>query len=285
MSMNNYTNPIMATITAFRMDGLGNDFLIIDRREKNIHFSKEKIIELADRKKIGFDQIIFLEKEENNTTPILIFNSDGNEVAACGNGTRCVSYLLGKEKNLNNILLKTTERTLDTEIVGNLTVRVNMGKPLFDWTQIPLSKKLDHKNINIEIIDTKNNKFNESFALNVGNPHLIFFVKNCFDFNLRELGPKLEHNELFPEQCNVTLAQVVDKNNITVNVWERGAGLTKACGTAACATAVASFLKNLTERNCNIKFKEGILNINFDENENIFMTGPVSDIKKIDINI
>jgi len=285
MSMNNYTNPIMSTITAFRMDGLGNDFLIIDRREKNIHFSKEKIIELADRKKIGFDQIIFLEKEENNTTPILIFNSDGNEVAACGNGTRCVSYLLGKEKNLNNILLKTTERTLDTEIVGNLTVRVNMGKPLFDWNQIPLSKKLDHKNINIEIIDTKNNKFNEGFALNVGNPHLIFFVKNCFDFNLRELGPKLEHNELFPEQCNVTLAQVVDKNNITVNVWERGAGLTKACGTAACATAVASFLKNLTERNCNIKFKEGILNINFDENENIYMTGPVSDIKKIDINI
>ena len=285
MSMNNYTNPIMATITAFRMDGLGNDFLIIDRREKNIHFSKEKIIELADRKKIGFDQIIFLEKEEDNTTPILIFNSDGNEVAACGNGTRCVSYLLGKEKKLNNILLKTTERTLDTEIVGNLTVRVNMGKPLFDWTQIPLSKKLDHKNINIEIIDTKNNKFNEGFALNVGNPHLIFFVKNCFDFNLRELGPKLEHNELFPEQCNVTLAQVVDKNNITVNVWERGAGLTKACGTAACATAVASFLKNLTERNCNIKFKEGILNINFDENENIYMTGPVSDIKKIDINI
>ena len=285
MSMNNYTNPIMATITAFRMDGLGNDFLIIDRREKNIHFSKEKIIELADRKKIGFDQIIFLEKEEDNTTPILIFNSDGNEVAACGNGTRCVSYLLGKEKNLNNILLKTTERTLDTEIVGNLTVRVNMGKPLFDWTQIPLSKKLDHKNINIEITDAKNNKFNEGFALNVGNPHLIFFVKNCFDFNLRELGPKLEHNELFPEQCNVTLAQVVDKNNITVNVWERGAGLTKACGTAACATAVASFLKNLTERNCNIKFKEGILNINFDENENIYMTGPVSDIKKIDINI
>jgi diaminopimelate epimerase len=285
MSMNNYTNPIMATITAFRMDGLGNDFLIIDRREKNIHFSKEKIIELADRKKIGFDQIIFLEKEEDNTTPILIFNSDGNEVAACGNGTRCVSYLLGKEKNLNNILLKTTERTLDTEIVGNLTVRVNMGKPLFDWNQIPLSKKLDHKNINIEIIDTKNNKFNKGFALNVGNPHLIFFVKNCFDFNLRELGPKLEHNELFPEQCNVTLAQVVDKNNITVNVWERGAGLTKACGTAACATAVASFLKNLTERNCNIKFKEGILNINFDENENIYMTGPVSDIKKIDINI
>jgi len=285
MSMNNYTNPIMATITAFRMDGLGNDFLIIDRREKNIHFSKEKIIELADRKKIGFDQIIFLEKEENNTTPILIFNSDGNEVAACGNGTRCVSYLLGKEKNLNNILLKTTERTLDTEIVGNLTVRVNMGKPLFDWTQIPLSKKLDHKNINIEITDAKNNKFNEGFALNVGNPHLIFFVKNCFDFNLSELGPKLEHNELFPEQCNVTLAQVVNKNNITVNVWERGAGLTKACGTAACATAVASFLKNLTERNCNIKFKEGILNINFDENENIYMTGPVSDIKKIDINI
>ena len=112
--MNKYTNQIMTTISAFKMDGLGNDFLIIDRRIKNTQLSKKKIVELADRKKIGFDQIIFLEKEIKNQTPITIFNSDGNEITACGNGTRCVGYLLGKEKNLNNILLKTTERTLDT---------------------------------------------------------------------------------------------------------------------------------------------------------------------------
>ena len=120
MSMNNYTNQFMATINAFKMDGLGNDFLIIDRRIKDISVSKEKITELADRKKIGFDQIIFLEKETNNQTPITIFNSDGIEVTACGNGTRCVGYLLGQEKNLNNISIKTTERILNAEIVGKL---------------------------------------------------------------------------------------------------------------------------------------------------------------------
>jgi len=118
----------MATITAFRMDGLGNDFLIIDRREKNIHFSKEKIIELADRKKIGFDQIIFLEKEENNTTPILIFNSDGNEVAACGNGTRCVSYLLGKEKNFWLSISATTREPREGEKDGENYYFLNQEK-------------------------------------------------------------------------------------------------------------------------------------------------------------
>jgi len=283
--MNKYTNQIMTTISAFKMDGLGNDFLIIDRRITNIHLSKEKIIELTDRKKISFDQIIFLEKEIKNQTPITIFNSDGNEVAACGNGSRCVGYLLGKEKNSNNVLLKTTERTLAAEIVGDLMVKINMGKPLFGWKQIPLSKELDHKKINIKIIDKNNNKYNEGFALNVGNPHIIFFVKNCFDFYLKKLGPELENHPLFPEKCNVTLAQVIDKNNITVNVWERGAGLTKACGTAACAAAISGYLKNLTDRKCNIIFKQGILNINFDQDENIFMTGPVSEVKKIEINI
>ena len=285
MSMNNYTNQFMATINAFKMDGLGNDFLIIDRRIKDISVSKEKITELADRKKIGFDQIIFLEKETNNQTPITIFNSDGIEVTACGNGTRCVGYLLGQEKNLNNISIKTTERILNAEIVGKLMVKVNMGKPLFDWKQIPLSQKLDCKKINIEIVDKNNNKYNEGYALNVGNPHIIFFVKDCFNFDLKKLGPQIENHSYFPEKCNVTLAQVIDKKNININVWERGAGLTKACGTAACATGVAGYLKNLTEKNCDIKFKEGILNIHFDSHQNIFMTGPVSEVKKIEVNI
>jgi len=283
--MNKYTNQIMTTISAFKMDGLGNDFLIIDRRIKNTQLSKDKIVELADRKNIGFDQIIFLEKEIKNQTPITIFNSDGNEVTACGNGTRCVGYLLVKEKNLNNILLKTTERTLDAEIVGDLMVKISMGKPLFGWKQIPLSKELDCKKINIEIIDKNNNKYNEGFAINVGNPHIIFFVKDCFNFDLKKLGPELENHIFFPEKCNVTLAQVIDKKNIAVNVWERGAGLTKACGTAACATVVAGYLKNLADRSCNIKFKEGILNISFGKDENIFMTGPVSEVEKIEVSI
>ena len=116
-----------------------------------------------------------------------------------------------------------------------------MGKPIFEWDKIPLSKKLDHSNITLNIDDKI---FTNGFCLNVGNPHIIFFVKDCFEYDLKILGPKIENHELFPEKTNVTFAQVDDKNNITVNVWERGAGLTKACGTAACATAVAATLKN-----------------------------------------
>jgi diaminopimelate epimerase len=123
------------------------------------------------------------------------------------------------------------------------------------------------------------------YALNVGNPHIVFFVKDCFEYNLKILGPKIENHEIFPEKTNVTFAQIDDKNNITVNVWERGAGLTKACGTAACATAVVAFIKKLTKNDINIKFKEGNLNIKIDHNLNIFMTGPVSDIKHTKLEI
>jgi diaminopimelate epimerase len=153
---------------------------------------------------------------------------------------------------------------------------------MFDWDKIPLSKKLDYKNIDLKIGD---NEFKEGFCLNVGNPHIVFFVKDCFNYDLKKIGPKIESHEIFPEKCNVTFAQINDKKNISVNVWERGAGLTKACGTAACATVVASNIKKLTDNNVDVKFKEGILNIKFDKQQNIFMKGPVSEIKNIEINI
>jgi len=276
----------MAIINAFRMDGLGNDFIIIDRRKKSINISKKKIIELSKRKSfhrnIGFDQIIFIEEEVDKTFPITIFNSDGSEISACGNGSRCIAYFLSKDLNTKSIKLKTNNRFLDAKIIGDFNVQLEMGKPVFDWDKIPLIKKLDHENITLDIEDKI---FTDGFCLNVGNPHIIFFVKDCFEYDLKKLGPKIENHELFPEKINVTFAQINDKNNITVNVWERGAGLTKACGTAACATAVASSMKKLTENNIDIKFKEGILNINIDKNLNIFMTGSVSDIKPTKLEI
>jgi len=272
----------MVNIDAYKMDGLGNNFIIIDRRLKNTDFTKEGIIKLGKRENVSFDQIIFIEKEINDIFPISIFNSDGNEVSACGNGTRCVAYLLGKEKGINNISIRTNERILESTIVGNKSVKINMGKPTFDWNKIPLSKKLDTNNINLII---KEKKFTKGFAVNVGNPHIIFFVKDCFSVNLEEFGPIIENDSIFPEKCNVTLAEIKDQNNISVNVWERGAGLTKACGTAACATAVAAFSKNLTKNKVNVKFKEGILNIELDDKKNIFKTGPVSEIKKIKLDI
>jgi len=272
----------MPVINAFKMDGLGNDFIIIDRRKNLVNLSIEEIIKLGNRNNVGFDQIIFIEKEVDGAFPITIFNSDGSEVSACGNGARCIAYLLIKDLDTNNIKLKTNNRLLNAKIVGNLNVQLEMGKPIFDWDKIPLIDKLDHKNINLNIDDKE---LSNGFSLNVGNPHIIFFVKDCFKYDLKILGPKIENHKIFPEKTNVTFAQIDDKNNITVNVWERGAGLTKACGTAACATAVAASIKNLVENNINIKFKEGILNIKIDENLNIFMAGPVSNVENIKIEI
>jgi len=276
----------MPVINAFRMNGLGNNFIIVDRRKKLINISKEKIIELGNRvsfhRNIEFDQIIFIEKEVNKAFPITIFNSDGTEISACGNGSRCIAYFLSEDLNTKTIKLKTNDRFLDAKIVGDFNVQLKMGKPIFDWDKIPLRKKLDHDNITLNIDDKI---FTDGFCLNVGNPHIIFFVKNCFKYDLKILGPKIENHELFPEKINVTFAQVDDKNNITINVWERGAGLTKACGTAACATAVVSSIKKLTENNINIKFQEGNLNIKIDESLNILMTGPVSDIRHTKLEI
>ena len=276
----------MPLINAFRMDGLGNRFIIIDRRKNSINIPKEKIIHLGNLKtfhrNIEFDQMIFIEKEINNTFPITIFNSDGGEVSACGNGSRCVAYLLSKDLNSKEIKLKTNNRLLNAKIVGESDVQLEMGKPIFEWNKIPLKEKLDHKNITLDI---NGEEFTNGFSLNVGNPHIIFFVKDCFRYDLKMLGPKIENHELFPERINVTFAQIDDENNISVNVWERGAGLTKACGTAACATATAAFIKKLSKNNINIKFEEGSLNIKIDRDLNIFMRGPVSEIKHTSLEI
>ena len=276
----------MPTIKAFRMDGLGNKFVIVDRRKDLVDISKEKIIHLGNlesfHRDIGFDQIIFIEKEVDKAFPITIFNSDGSEVSACGNGSRCIAYLLGKDLNTKTVRLKTNNRLLEAKILGDLDVELAMGKPIFEWDKIPLSKKIDHSDVTLNIDDKI---FTNGFSLNVGNPHIIFFVKDCFEYDLKILGPKIENHELFSEKTNVTFAQIDNKNNIKVNVWERGAGLTKACGTAACATAVPATMKKLTENNINIKFKEGDLNIKIDKDLNIFMRGPVSDIKHTKLEI
>ena len=267
---------------AYKMDGLGNDFIIIDRRENPINLTKEKIIELGNRSNVGFDQIIFIDKEKESSFPIQIFNSDGGEVSACGNGSRCVAYLLSKNLNTKEIKLKTNNRFLNAKIVGNLEVELEMGKPLFSFEDIPLSKTVNPADVSLKINDKI---FSNGFCVNIGNPHIIFFVKNCFEYDLKIIGPKIENHDLFPEKTNVTFAEVKDKNNMTVNVWERGAGLTKACGTAACASAVAAYKKHLVKNNVNIRFSEGILNIEIDKNDNILMTGPVSEIKKINLKL
>ena len=272
-------------IKAFKMDGLGNDFVIIDNRQKNTELSKEQIIKICNRNFIGCDQLILIEKNNTSDASLKFFNSDGGESGACGNGTRCVADLISKEKNNKTIILTTISGNLKSEILENNLVTTEIGNAKIRWEEIPLSDEINTKNLNIKINDLNNNEHFGGTAINVGNPHIIFFVDEFENFNIKKIGPQIENHKMFPEKCNVTIAKVINKNLIKVKVWERGAGLTKACGTAACATAFAGKLNNLTDNNTDIEFGTGKLSIFIDEKNSIHMKGPVSDIKEISIKL
>ena len=272
-------------IKAFKMDGLGNDFVIIDNRQKITNLTKEQIIKICDRNFLGCDQLILIEKDKSTDAFLKFYNSDGGESGACGNGTRCVADLISKEVNNKSIVFKTISGYLRSEILGNKIVTTEIGKAKIEWNEIPLSEKLNTKNLNIKISDKDNKEYSGGTAVNVGNPHIVFFVNQVDNFDIRKIGPNIENHKIFPEKCNVTIAQVINNNLIKVKVWERGAGLTKACGTAACATAFAGKLNNLTNNKTDIEFENGKLSISIDEKNSIHMTGPVSDIKEIEIKL
>ena len=272
-------------IKAFKMDGLGNDFVIIDNRQKITNLNKKQIIKICNRDFLGCDQLIFIETDKSADAFLKFYNSDGGESGACGNGTRCVADLISKEINNKSIVLKTISGYLKSEILGNKIVTTEIGKAKIEWNEIPLSEKLNTKNLNIKIIDKNNKEYSGGTAVNVGNPHIVFFVNQVDNFDIRKIGPNIENHKIFPEKCNVTIAQIINNNLIKVKVWERGAGLTKACGTAACATAFAGKLNNLTNNKTEIEFENGKLSISIDEKNSIHMTGPVSDIKEIEIKL
>ena len=270
---------------AYKMDGLGNDFVIIDQRNKTIELSKKEIIKICDRNFIGCDQLIVVKENKNLDASLEFFNSDGSISGACGNGTRCVAYLLSKENNKKEINVWTSSATLKSIILNNNLVETQIGVPKIKWDEIPISENKNTKNLGIKILDENKNEHIGGTAINVGNPHVVFFVENINSFNIKEIGPAIENNRLFPEKCNVTLAKVINKNLIKVKVWERGAGLTKACGTAACAAAVAGNINGFTKEKTDIEFELGKLSIFIDEKNNIHMKGPVSEVGEIDIKI
>jgi len=275
----------MNKLEAYKMDGLGNDFIIFDKRKKSISLTKDQIIKISDRSNIGCDQVIFIDNDKNSNTSLTFYNSDGGEIAACGNGSRCTAYLLMKENNSKKISLRTKVGILQAELYDKNLVRINMGQPNFKWGKIPLSKEMDNKNLKIKINSTDGKEIEGGFSLSVGNPHIIFFVEDFNKFNLKEIGPKIENHNYFPEKCNVTLASIKNKKHVKVKVWERGAGLTKACGTAACATAVSGAVLKLNERYVDVEFQEGLLNIDWNADNNIYMTGKISEVKKITVSI
>ena len=272
-------------IKAFKMDGLGNDFVIIDNRQKITNLTNEQIIKICDRNFIGCDQLILIGNDISADASLKFFNSDGGEVNACGNGTRCVADFLSKETKNTDIILKTKSGNLKSKIFDNNIVTTEIGNAKTNWNEIPLSEQLDTKDLKIKIIDKNGKEFLGGTAVNVGNPHTVFFVDYLDNFNIKEIGPKIETHKIFPKKCNVTIAQVINRNLVKVKVWERGAGLTKACGTAACATAFAGKLNNLTNSKVDIEFSNGKLSIFTDEKDSIHMKGPVSDIKEIEIEL
>ena len=272
-------------IKAFKMDGLGNDFVIIDNRQTITNLTKEQVIKICDRKYIGCDQLILIKKNNTSDASLEFYNSDGGISGACGNGTRCIASLLGKETNKKEIILTTLSGNLKSKIVGDKIVSTEIGIAKTKWDEIPLSKELNTNNVGIKINDKNNNEFSGGVTVNVGNPHVVFFVDNNENFEIEKIGPRIETHSLFPEKCNVTLATVVNKELIKVRVWERGAGLTKACGTAACATAFAAKQNGLVNDKVDIEFSTGRLTISIDENKSIHMKGPVSDIEEINFKI
>ena len=272
-------------ISAYKMDGLGNDFVIIDNRSDPVIPNKDQIIKICDRKFIGCDQLIIINNHKTSDAHLEFFNSDGSESGACGNGTRCIAEFISRENNQKNILLTTSAGELSSYIFGDNIVETGIGIGKTKWDQIPLSHNVDTKNLGIKIVDNNGIEHSGGTAINVGNPHVVFFVDNVDDFNMGKIGPEIEQHKLFPERCNVTIAQVINKNLIKVKVWERGAGLTKACGTAACAAAFAGVVNQLTENKVDIEFMKGKLSITIDQNNSIKMKGPVSNIEKVLIKL
>ena len=266
---------------AFKMDGLGNDFLIIDNRNQKISLSPEQILKLSNREKgIGFDQLIYIENSTQADAEIKYFNSDGQMADACGNGNRCISDILIKEKNKEIITFKVNNYVHTGSKNTDNLINVIMPKPKVKLSDIPVTNDVKSNPFLIEI----NNKKFEGHLINVGNPHIVFFEK-ISDEELIKIGPQIENLKYFPDRINVTFANIKNRDDIEINVWERGAGKTLACGTAACATAyIASDLK-LTKNPVNIHFQKGYLLIKINSDKTIAMTGPVSEKKEIEVNL
>lgn len=261
----------MEKIDFIKMHGLGNDFVIIDKRIKNIKITKELINKLSDRKSgAGCDQLITIKSsnEINIHAHIEIYNPTGDRAEACGNGTRCVAKLLFDESNKNEIKILTDAGILHAKKIDDDNISVNLGKLSTAWRKIPLSKEIDSLNIPINI-----DGFSNGVAVNIGNPHCVFFGKNIDEVNLENVGPNIENHKLFPNKTNVEIIEIINKRKIKMRVWERGAGLTLACGSGACASVYAGQINNLLDNNVEVQLKRGSLFISI-ENHEAVLTGP-----------
>jgi diaminopimelate epimerase len=269
--------PEAATIHFRKMNGLGNDFVVLDARAAPLPVDQKSARAIADRKSgIGCDQLIVLEPSSSADVRMRIWNNSGDEVESCGNASRCVADLLFRETGRTSVTIDTDGGLLRCTRAGDGLVTVDMGAPRFGWKDIPLSEEFrDTRRIELQVGPIDDPVLHSPSVVNVGNPHCIFWVRDVSAHDLARFGPMLEHHPLFPEGANISLAQVLSDDHLLLRVWERGAGLTRACGTAACAAAVSGCRLRLLARKVKVTLPGGDLWIEWREHDShILMTGP-----------
>jgi diaminopimelate epimerase len=265
------------------MHGLGNDFVVIDNRLHKFALTSDGARRLADRHTgIGCDQVIEIEQPGEPAEADIfmrIWNADGSEVDACGNATRCVASLLMAEGARETLTIATGAGLLTAEARADGLVAIDMGAPRLDWRDIPLSEagsQAGSQAADTLHLDLTEGPLSDPVAVSMGNPHCVFFVADAEAVDIERHGPVLEHHALFPERANIGIAQVIDRSTIRLRVWERGAGLTLACGTGACAAAIAASRRGLTGRVVEMRLDGGILNIEWRDDDHVIMTGPAA---------
>lgn len=257
----------------FKMNGAGNDFVIIDARSHgSLPLSEAQAKAIADRQTgLGADQVIALERSIRGDAFMRIWNQDGGAVDACGNATRCVAWLLMEEGGAASRRIETGAGMLYAERAGDKVITVDMGSPLLRWEEIPLARAMDTTRLDYSI-----GGLEAPGAVNMGNPHVVFFVNDVRAVPIESLGPRIERDALFPQRVNAGFAEVRSPGQMRLRVWERGAGLTKACGTGACAAVVAAHRQGRTGRNVEVLADGGSLHIEWRAGDDrVLMTGPV----------
>ncbi len=266
-----------ATIPYVKMNGLGNEIVIVDLRSSSKVFTAEEAAAIAANRQTRFDQMMVLHAPKSKDTDayVRIYNADGSEVGACGNGTRCVGWLLNQATSRPEFRIETLAGILNLKVRDAASITVDMGEPKFGWQDIPTAEEFrDTRAIELQIGPIDAPVLHSPSVVNVGNPHAIFWVDDVNAHDLGRFGPLLENHPIFPERANISLAHVTARDAITLRTWERGAGLTLACGSAACAAAVCASRKKLTGRRVTVTLPGGPLLIEWTEENHILMTGP-----------
>jgi diaminopimelate epimerase len=270
----------MSGLPFLKMHGLGNDFVVVDSRTQKFALDADRVRAIADRHKgVGFDQLVVLEPAPDKSADVFFrfLNSDGSEAGACGNGTRCVADLVMREKNSADLTIQTRAGLLKSRREPGGTVSVDMGPARMDWREIPLARACDTLHVPLAV-----GALADPVATSMGNPHATFFVPDAAAIDLAALGPQLEHHAIFPERANIGVAQVLDSATLRLRVWERGAGITLACGSGACAATVAAVRRGLLAgRRARVivdgsEGGAGALEIEWRADGHVLMAGPVA---------